>query len=304
MTVGLVDIGSNTIRMCIYHAQTERLLIAKKTVAGLAGHVEQRALTKKGIGILLDVLGQYKQIFSDLSVEHVVYFSTASLRNIENQKDVLKQVKKKLAIEIDVIDGKTEALYGLIGSKKSLHIDDAIYVDIGGGSTEIIYLKQGQVMEAVSLPMGSLNLSKKYVKGLIPTIKEAKDIKKAVKEALKGIETFNDVQVSDMIGVGGTVRAIRRVHLEQHDGKVKKPNQLNIGTLKSLEQFMKQEETKTLYELADIVPERLHTFLPGLLILSEIAKKFSSETIHVSDTGVREGYLVERLLPKLKHEDI
>lgn len=303
MTVGLVDIGSNTIRLCIYQVDhaNERLLISKKTVAGLAGFVDNKELTKKGISRLIDVLKQYQQIFKDLKVEQTVYFSTASLRNVSNQEKVLKKVKKELDIDIDVIDGEMEALYGLIGSKKSLTIEDGIYVDIGGGSTEIIYLKDNQVLHSISLPIGSLNLFKKHVTRLIPTIAEAKEIKRVVKAKLNQLD-WGDIECSECIGVGGTIRAIRKFNIETSKVKIKQVNELDVSLLKDIASYLELEEATIIYGLATTVPDRIHTFIPGLLILIEITKKFNIKTIHVSDTGVREGYLVERIQPQLSDE--
>ena len=87
---GVIDIGSNTIRLCIYEAAGGdiNLLFNNKNTAGLAGYVKNGALTQKGIKKACSVLKQYKATVKNLPVEKLFVFATASLRNITNTDEI------------------------------------------------------------------------------------------------------------------------------------------------------------------------------------------------------------------------
>lgn len=304
MIYGIIDLGSNTIRLSLYKFENEEieLLLNKKTMAGLAGYVKDGNLSGKGIEIACKVLKEYKDILENFNVENYSVFSTASLRNINNTKDVVEVIKSETSFDVDVISGEDEARLDFIGATQIMDVTDGLLVDIGGGSTELVLYKNKTIIDAVSIPIGSLNLFCKCVSNILPTKDEKKEIKKLVIKELD--EIFKTPEVSSKLkncelicGVGGTVRATK--HLINDRYSLPEFNkEIKTKSLKKLLKSLSKPNKDTLKNILQVVPERVHTVVPGIIILDTIAKYFESETIIVSRYGVREGYLYNKVLKK------
>ena len=293
MYTGIVDIGSNTIRLIIYNIDKDKnieKIFSYKETAGLAGYVEKGLLNPNGIAILNRTLTQIKKITDDLSIPKVWYFATASLRNIDNSDAVLKIINDVLGIDIDIISNEDEgylsyyAMKSLLNDK--LNSENGIIADIGGGSSEIVIFKGNRIIENTSLPIGSLNLHSKFVKGIMPDKKEIKAIKDEINAHLSKID--NNDTFSELIGVGGTFRLIPE--LLENDNKMFTAHQLD-----NLIDCGKTDRNDLARLILKTKPERIHTALPGMMIAKEIMKKWNVSKVLTDRVSVRDGYLLRKI---------
>ena len=192
MTYGVIDVGSNTIRLCIYDVDGDDItsLFNNKTTAGLIGYVNDGELSKKGIKRACDVIGAYKRMAESAQVSELFVFATASLRNISNSEEAVSEIKKQTGLDVDVLSGYEEAVLDFEGAANAMHLDEGILVDIGGGSTEILIFRDGRIKDAVSLNVGSLSMYRTYVSRLFPKGSERKAIKRKVEAELKDTMTM------------------------------------------------------------------------------------------------------------------
>lgn len=293
MNYAIVDIGSNTIRLIIFeiYKNQERNIFDKKYTAGLISYVENGALSTKGIKKLIRTLESIKKIVDLIGNCSFNPFATASLRNLSNRDEVLREVKEKLDIDIDVLSQKEEALMGNVGIFEDFNIDKGLTIDIGGASTEIVSFKKNKASEFLNLQIGSLLLFSQYVSVVIPKKKEIDLIQKKV---LKEISSKNFKNTyNTLIGIGGTVRACGKVISELY-GKDEKCFSLN--ELDNLLLNIKNKDKETIRTIIKVNPSRIHTLVPGLIILFTVCKYLHIEDIQVSNKGVREGYLHLRVL--------
>lgn len=298
MNVGVVDIGSNTVRLVIYKLSktSYKTLISKKHMAGLAGYVDEGSLNESGVAKALSVIKSCQKTCTNLQIEKIYYFTTASLRNIRNSTMVIDKIEKQLNIKIDLISGEEEARLDFIGSRQSVKLESGVLIDIGGGSTEIVLFKKNKIDQALSLPMGSLKMYSLFVDELLPTSDEIDAIRNYVNLELQPIIASQKKAIAVGVGVGGTVRAARKLYrdiLNTEDY----PSALPMSIVTSMVDDYNTNELAPLLRIARIIPERIHTIIPGMVILEEVAKVFQIESILVSDTGVREGYLIEKIMP-------
>lgn len=299
MKYAVIDIGSNSIRLSVYRQDPENGEIypqfKEKVMAGLAGHVEGGFITEKGIKKAIDALIKFRWVLQNLNIDQIYPFATASLRNIKNTEYALEKIKSATGFDIDVISGEEEATLDFIGATSFQNLSDGILVDIGGASTEIVHFSSGEILQAVSLPVGSLNMYKKYVTGIIPIKSERKAIKKQVKEEIEASGIKIDAAVATICGVGGSCRAVKKLAYEIYD--IPLDNQdIPVLKVKEMLKYYEEQNKENIDSILQIVPDRIHTLIPGLVILNTIAKHFGSENLIVSSYGVREGYLFERVL--------
>lgn len=294
-TIGVVDIGSNSTRLSIYRCEngSSRLLLNKKRMTGLAQYVKNGVLTREGIREAVGAVRSFKQLLFNLDVREMYIFATASLRNVSNSFEAAKAIEDAVGVNVDVISGEEEGDLSFYGAMRSVSIKTGILIDLGGGSTEIVHFENGRITESYSLPLGSLSLFRQYVSGLWPENEELSLMKKAVKAQLNEQET-EYTPAEDICGVGGTVRAVCRLVNEVYD-RPEDCREFTFDELESIYRIIKKGGSDRKKLLIKIVPDRLHTIMPGIVILRTIMKTFGSKRVQVSAAGVREGYLLKKV---------
>lgn len=301
MSIGLIDVGSNTIRLSVYTVEGEGFsrLFGKKEMVGLASYVDDDGrLGDDGIEAACEALRRLSDITRNLHIDETHVFATASLRNIGNSAQALAAIEGRTGLSIELVSGEEEALLGYSSFRHDCPEPDGVMVDIGGGSSEIVRFQQGEPVFATSLPVGSLKLFKKCVGGIFPTAKERKALRRQVKKALDnaGVERMQPTEL--LCGIGGTARAVSRLigHLHGHGEAAWDFTRQDLNHLAAV---LDAGGVPARDLVLQACPDRVHTIVPGLEILQGAVDLFGCTRIHVSDFGVREGYLVERVIPTL-----
>lgn len=300
---GVIDIGSNSIRLSLYK-KTEnsfKLMLNKKNMAGLAGYIDKSGnLNKKGIRKTISILNAYRQILENIEVEGIFVFATASLRNINNTEEALQIIREQTGFDIDLVSGEQEAIYDFVGATHFMDLDKGILVDIGGGSTELVFYSNGNIEKAISMPIGSLSLYTKFVKNIIPTKKELINMKEYIEEELLVVDSSDKYAI--ICGVGGTIRGAYKLSNEIFD-KSAGNRTIEVDKLIQMRREFSDERKYAVNKIIKIVPERIHTIIPGMTILECISEKYNSQSIIVSEYGIREGYLYTKLFLEGTHSD-
>lgn len=292
---GVIDIGSNTVRLSCYKVVKKELIYVfhKKNMAGLASYVDKSGkLSDKGIKASIDILNDFKKIVTCVGLDQLFVIATASFRNVSNTKEIVDQIYKNTGLMVDVLTGEEEAVCDFIGATYQTSYNDGMIVDIGGGSTELVCFEKGQAGKAVSVPVGSLNFFYRYVEKMFPNEKEEKEIRKAVREEL---EKLGIKKQSLIVGVGGTQRACLKLYDDFYEMELGNRSMDSDRISYMLEQLLNGKKTRK-NRILRIVPDRIHTILPGIILMDEINKMYRTKKVEVSSWGVREGYLIQELL--------
>ena len=298
MNYAVIDVGSNTIRLSIFRYEDDKIttLVQQKEVAGLAGYIKKNRLEDEGIQKACDVLLGFKEIAIRFVAENDIHaFATASLRGILNQDQALEIIEQTTGLRPIVLCGEEEARLDFIGASHFTECTDGILIDIGGASTELVRFENAQPVQLASMPIGCLNLFAKFVDNVIPTEKERKKIKKEIREQFGALGWNAEEKFPLMIGIGGTVRAAHKLSCGLFS-LPKDQNEMTASFVKKILDELKQNENKIFHTVYKLIPERTLTIYTGLMILNEAIKRFGSESIFVSGYGVREGYLIDRIL--------
>jgi exopolyphosphatase / guanosine-5'-triphosphate,3'-diphosphate pyrophosphatase len=298
MHYAIVDLGSNTIRLCVYEYKENdvKSIFERKTMAGLANYIKNEQLSKNGVDRACEILKEYAELLTNFQVtfENTHVFATASLRNIVNTKEVIGIIKEVTGYQVELLSGEEEATLDFMGATRVLQNDTGILVDIGGGSTEIVVFENKEIKHATSMPIGSLNLYVKFVKKIIPKTEERDLIKQAVLNNLQALE-IEQGDYETICGVGGTMRAAAKLS-NQIFGKKEIPLSINTEQVQEMLTRFKNSHKDTLTPILQNIPDRIHTIIPGLIIVDTIMEYFGAKDIIVSKYGIREGYLYERII--------
>lgn len=296
MIYGIADVGSNTVRLSIYKCEggEVRLLMNRKTMAGLAGYVRHGALTPEGIEVACQTLQGYRSLMDNLELPDLRVFATASLRNISNTEEAVGAVMAATGLRVDVLSGREEAELSFRGAIQNAGLYNGLLVDLGGGSTELVAYRNRTIQSACSLSVGSLSLFSRHVEKLWPDKGERRAIRRAVEDQLDQFAPQR-APARHICGVGGTVRAACKV-ANVLFGRPAEDRSLDRVELKEMLRRLKKPEKAELRLLLKTVPDRIHTIIPGLLALDTIVRAYGAQTITASACGVREGYLLDRVL--------
>lgn len=291
---GVIDIGSNTIRLKTYEYKNNILhnVFDKKNFACLASYVDQFGnLTEVGIEKCIEVLMEYKTSLTNVILERLYVFATASLRNVNNTSEVVKRIKTEVGYEVQILSGSEEAEYDFLGARLKYNLSDGLMIDIGGGSSELVFFCNKEIKYKVSLPIGSLNLYTKYVTDIIPRPKELDKIKMIVKRYLQEIKQERNWE--NICGVGGTIRAALKLKNSLFPTSDKRI--LTYVDIDLMLDKCKTEPKEWQISILKVIPERIFTFTTGLMVLKTIMKYYKSKQVYISNYGVREGYLLANI---------
>lgn len=299
MKYAIIDIGSNSMRLTVYSVEKESftILFKEKIMAGLASYMEHGTLTEEGIRRAGAGLLSFAKTLDHLEITNVSAFATASLRNVHNTQQATQQLSEMAGFPIQVLSGEEEATLGFAGAMQDTAMDSGLFVDIGGASTELVEFEHGQINQASSFPIGSLKLYRDCVKHILPGNGSYTRMEKALKRELGKLPTcqFPGGQIA---AVGGSARAA----LKLARTVFQLPQTCRTFTAQQLEEvfsLLRSDQRTATDLILKAAPERLHTLIPGLMILRHIVKTFDASEVIVSRYGVREGYLCQKIQSKL-----
>lgn len=300
MKVSVIDIGSNTVKATVFSLLSAR----KRTVVDYKGYkckliacVEEkngiRILSEEGLSRLTDALSGLVEFSASYSCEKIFTFATASLRGIENSADVLTTVKETLGLDIEILTGEEEALCslrGLLSDEITEDVDSGIMVDMGGGSTEVVYFSNGSLPKLKSLSFGCVSLYERFVKNDFPTDEEISAIEKYVAGELLNCDYAKGVGCP-MFLIGGSARAVGKISYGKDSKNILRADGSDFSAV--LKKFRDPEFAQ---KAESIVPGRSLTVSPAAVAYRKIASFVAPSAIFISESGVREGYL-EKILP-------
>lgn len=300
MIQAIIDIGSNTVRMAIYEIEDDsmELILKKKHMVGLSGYVTDNVMGQEGVDQVCQVLEEYKDFLKVFSINNITAFTTAALRNCKNSNQVVNEIINRTGINIAVISGDKEAEYDFVGATRNLRMNEGLLVDIGGGSTELVYYKDNQIKHKISLHIGSLGIKKECAASLIPDSNQVARMYDLARRVIDGASDFADIRARVICGIGGTFKGARALYNYLY-GMEKDNKEINTDKFHDIiERFgstgnLSQSEAIILMKN---IPDRIHTFVSGLVIADVIAKKFGTEQVIYSDSGVREGFIYSELM--------
>lgn len=299
--IGVIDIGSNSVHLVVGVFNTNECFSiiddAKVNVRLCEGFNETGMLQQDRMDLGIKTLSMFRRMCDAYALDKVVTVATAAVRKASNGDEFCRRAEEEAGIHIEVIPGEQEAAYDYLGVVNTLDIRDALMMDIGGGSCEFVLIKNRQKIDAVSLPFGSIDLAEKF---------NLKD--KIKKEDLNRLTAFLDgafmqypllkeAKGLPVVGVGGTIRNIGRIHRHQ----------INYPLEIAHNYHMTQKEVKSVYQLgADLDFEgrrnlkglskgRTDIFVGASRAVYQVMKYIKSDELIISDAGLRDGIIWENL---------
>ena len=279
MKVGIVDIGSNSVRFAMI-ADGKTLYKRLKTTRLGEGLSNTGKLTESAMSRTVDAVEYFKNFASDEGADKFFAFATAAVRSSENGGDFVKRAKERIGVTVDVLSGKEEAAAGLLGALRGR---DGGIIDVGGASTEVTLQKGGKTTYAKSIDIGTVRLFDLA----------GRDIEKLKKVIDKKILEYGEITTDlPMYAIGGTATTIASVKhgLKTYDASVVDGTEITFEEADALARKLLQLSVEEVKKIDGMEPRRADIIGGGCLLLSGIMKKLGVKSVTVSESDNIEGY--------------
>jgi exopolyphosphatase/guanosine-5'-triphosphate,3'-diphosphate pyrophosphatase len=293
-SVAVIDIGSNSVRLVVYESMSRSLVSVfnEKALCGLGREVQSTGLlAPDAVAKALTSLRRFRALCRIQKVGRVHAIATAACRDATNGPDFIARAERICGTRIEILSGPREAKLSALGVISGIHDPDGIVGDLGGGSLELIDVRGNRVRGGVTLPLGSLALQDAAHKSL-------KRAERIVKAEISGVEQLKAGRGRSFYAVGGTWRALARIHIIQSGYPLKVMHGYSIPAADALDFAQRLRRLAAANMLADIeaVSDARRPLLTyAALVLEYVIRVAKPKTIVFSTFGVREGLLYEML---------
>jgi len=287
--VSIIDIGSNSVRLVVYEglSRSPTPLFNEKILCGLGSTIASTGrLDDAGVIRALAALRRFRVLSEQAGADDIHTLATAAAREAENGPSFIKTAEEILGTSIHVLTGAEEALFAAQGIQCGFLHPKGVVADMGGGSVEFTGIDGKPTGKGVTLPLGGLRL----LDEANGDIKAARDI---VRKALRGNEILKESKGGTFYAVGGTWRALGRLHM----ARVKYPltvmhnYELGAKEARKLCSRLTGKNGAAVRGVEAVSSNRRNLMPFGAVLLSEIMAVMKPERIVFSALGVREGYL-------------
>jgi len=305
--IAAIDIGTNSFHLVIVEVQPDGsfvLLDKQREVIRLGSHKgEDLSLISEGeIEKAIDILKNYKMLAEHYGAS-IRAVATSAVREADNKEKFVEAVREKTNLEIEVIDGRTEAKLIFYGIMNAIDVSgkNVLCLDIGGGSSEFIYAEKGNPIITESVKIGAVRLSKKFFPDFILKSEAVEACRSYVEAQISYVKyLIEGKKFEQVIGASGTIVAAAILIQEL----LNKPKKKSINKLSFTsdelnfvyEEVIRRKTPAERISLPGMELKRADIIPAGLIILKTIFDKFEIKTITLSEYALREGIIYDTIL--------
>jgi len=298
--IGIIDIGSNSIRLVIYDQQKRApvSIYNEKVMCALGkGLSTSGVLNPDGVQMARTALRRFITMGRNMGITSLYTIATAAMRDAKDGSEFARYLENTYDIEVDIISGEHEARLGAYGVCSAMYKPSGITGDLGGGSLELVHVEDGEIGEHTSLPLGSLRM--------VDESKGDRDkLKKIIDKRFRELTWLEDHPAENFYAVGGSFRALARIFMAANNYPLRILHEYKVGA-KEFQRFVR--------DIGDMATDKIEKMpgakgrsnaLPGAaIVLDRIIDTASLSHVIFSASGIREGYLYEKLPPPIRAKD-
>ncbi|MEA2363205.1 MAG: exopolyphosphatase / guanosine-5-triphosphate,3-diphosphate pyrophosphatase [Thermoleophilaceae bacterium] len=297
----MADMGSNSWRLVVYGYEpntpwwspVDEIREAVRIGAGMG---EERVLRPERIDRAVHTAAVFASFCRASGIDQIEAVATSAIRDASNRDELLSAIRDRTGLQPRVISGREEARYGWLAVANSTTIEDGFGLDIGGGSIQGLKLTGRRLVEAESLPLGSVRVSERFLPDEKATAKGMKALRKHVATELGALGWWTGG--GRLVGIGGTIRNLASAAMRLADMPPVGVQgfQLRRDTLEELIELLASKPASKRGDVSGIKLDRADVILGGALTLAATMERGGFDAIEATEAGLREGVFFERLL--------
>ncbi|MDW5563899.1 MAG: Ppx/GppA phosphatase family protein [Methanomassiliicoccus sp.] len=300
--VAFIDLGTNSVRLLVVRLNPNcsyTVMTQEKEVVRL-GEKEfvDRTLRREAMDRAVHVCTKFAELSRTYGADEIIAVATSAAREASNQGTLVERMKEEAGIDLGIISGKEEARLIFQGVRSAIDLGarTALFVDIGGGSTEVIVGDQNGHSFLDSLKLGAIRTTAAFLpdgyKGPIEDSVYNKMKRHARSEMVHTVKAISKRKFDLAVGSSGTIMNLAEMAARAYGGK---PGILRMAHLKKLTAMMRAMTLEQRKLVPGINPERADIILGGAAILEAFMEDLKVEELTISERGVLNGLLVDYL---------
>ena len=296
-----VDIGSNSVRMMASEVSLgeTRILVQDRQVTRLGESVFRSGqISKEALDFLCTTLARMAGTYNRLEVIGIRAVATSAVRDAGNQQEFLQRAGEALGTNVEIISGPEEARLIHLGveARWPRPKERTLIIDVGGGSAELIISQGGQLIDAVSKPLGAVRLTELFLSSDPPAPDELHRLNSYIEEKLvpfhrqHGAEKFDRV-VATSASAAATVSAVNQIQRAKREEADRL--RASVGQIRDLYATLSQSDLATRRKIPGIGPKRAEIVIAGAAVFLRILELFAHRSLYYSVAGVRDGIIAD-----------
>ncbi|WP_296558980.1 Ppx/GppA phosphatase family protein [uncultured Acetobacterium sp.] len=297
--IGVIDIGSNSVHLVIgeyYNNEYFQIIDDVKVNVRLNDRLaETGKLQQERMDFGIQTLSMFVSMCDAYGIQKVIAVATAAIRKASNGAAYVARIKTEVGLDVTIITGEVEAAMDYLGAINTLDIKDALLMDIGGGSTEFVLIKDRKKVDAISLPFGSIDLAEKFDLMDEVTDKKLKTLDHFLKDAFGEMPLLEKASGLPVIGVGGTIRNVGRIHRSFIDYPLEIAHNYRMKS-NDVKRICEMAASMNLAErsnLKGLSKGRIDIFVGSSHALERVMKHIGSPELIISNAGLRDGIIYD-----------
>lgn len=307
--VALIDLGTNSVRLLVVRINTnggfETLFKHREMVRLGDGLYESGLLGSEAMTRTITALGVIADLCRNFGVSEIVAFATAATRDAKNSSEFIERVHNETAIDLKIISGKEEArlIYTGVAAGVPLGSRTAVFIDIGGGSTEISLGNSEGYFFLDSLSCGCVRFSNRFFTQGDTAPVSPKTYKKICEKvrnsAQRALDTLQRQNIDIAVGSSGTIENLAEIALrlkypnERLENMLPEERLLRYSDLTNLMERICSIPLEKRRELPGMNPKRADVIVAGGAIIQTLMSELGLKEILVSSRGLQEGILLD-----------
>ena len=301
--LGIIDLGSNTARLVIVDMFTENHYIVVdelKESVRLSQDMDRDGFLKpQRIAETIKTLKMFKKLCDASNVDRIIAVGTAAVRRAKNQRSFLDEIQVSCNITIRVLSEEEEAFLVYRGVINSMDIPKGLILEIGGGSTKVIYYNRRNVLGYANLPFGAVTLTDLFANEESPE-KAALSVEEFFTEQLKQLPWLQDIDPeTQMIGVGGSFRNLFKISKLVRKYPLDMPHNYKLATedFTGIYDMLKALDVDKRKKIKGLTPSRADIMPAAMAIVKSFVSYMNIDGFTIGACGLREGLMVNYALP-------
>ncbi len=283
--VGIIDVGSNSIRLVVYERASRAPLpvFNEKILCGLARGLDATGrLNAAGVELALVNIDRFVTLAHNMKVESLDLLATAAVRDAADGADFMREIERRPGIRAHIVSGKDEARYSGYGVMCGMPDASGVMGDLGGGSLELVALGNGGIGSLTTLPVGPLRLMSS---GKV-------DPRRALVDAIESVDWLKEQGGKTFYAVGGAWRSFARLHMEQAGYPLHIIHHYDIPAeeARAVARLIAVQSTKSLEKMPGVSRRRIDTLPLACLALDRLLVALKPRNVVFSAFGLREGF--------------
>lgn len=301
-TMVVIDIGSNSMRLVLGRIGPGKAFKIindiKESVRLEEGMGKESAISSEKMDHAARTLKMFKHVIEATNPDEVIAVATEAVRRASNGGEFIRRLKDQTGIDVRILSGEEEAYYDYLGVVNSLDYRSGLIMDIGGGSTELVWVEDRDIRERVSLPFGAINLTQRF--GLSDHIDQQKEngVRQYINETYKNVPWLKKVKHKRIIGVGGTMRNLGKIDRKRKNYPLDLAHnyRMSAGDLTELYDIVASRSLVQRREINGLSRDRTDIIVGATCAVQMLAKTVSAQELIISGSGLREGLIYHYLM--------